>query len=155
MDEKSISEAKAGIMKECKVYDISTELENNEGKLYSVQNGIATIYIAGMLVQKVDFCSAFFGETLTTYSYIKEATKQADKDPEVKKILYISDSGGGVVSGCEETFQVIKNAKKPTSTAVKNMSASACYWLASATDEIISLSKTGFYGSIGVSYNFV
>ena len=155
MSEKSIIEAKDTVMKECQVYDIDTELEANNGKLYSINNGIATINIAGMLVQKVDFCSAFFGETLTTYSYLREATLQADQDNMVSKILYVADSGGGVVSGCEETFQVIKNVSKPTITGVKNMAASACYWLASATDEIIGLSKTGFYGSIGVAVEII
>jgi ClpP class serine protease len=155
MSEKSIIEAKETVMKECRVYDIDSELEMNNGKLYSTNNGIATINIAGMLVQKADFCSAFFGETLTTYKYIREATLQADQDPQVNKILYLSDSGGGVVSGCEETFQVIKNANKPTITGAKNMSASACYWLSSATDEIIGLSKTGFYGSIGVAVEII
>lgn len=155
MNAKDISIAKEEVLKECQVYDVDTELENNNGKLYTIDNGIATINISGMLVQKVDFCSAFFGESLTTYAYIKQASLEADNDPLVKKVLYIADSGGGVVSGCEETATVIREMSKPTITAVKNMSASACYWLASATDEIISISKTGFYGSIGVAVEII
>jgi len=155
LNEKEIQVAKSEVLKECKIYDIDTELEDNKGKLYSIQNNIAVINVAGMLVQKVDFCSAFFGETLTTYSYIREASLMADNDPQVKEVLYIHDSGGGVVNGCEETFQVIMNMSKFTTSAVKNMSASADYWLSSATDKIIGISKTGFYGSIGVAVELI
>ncbi len=152
MTEENVLSAKKEIMQECRVFDI--DIEDSE-ELFSVKNGIATIPIQGMLVNKVDICSAFFGETVTTYRFIREAVAQADADPSVEKIRLDINSGGGVVSGVDVTFQAILNAKKPTIAVVSDMAASAAFWLASAADEIVSISRTGFFGSIGVAVEMI
>ncbi|MCK5614981.1 S49 family peptidase [Candidatus Pacearchaeota archaeon] len=152
MTEENVLAAKKEIMQECRIFDI--DIEESE-ELFSVKNGIATIPIQGMLVNKVDICSAFFGETVTTYRFIRAAIAQAEADPSVKKIKFDGNSGGGFVSGCEITFQAILNAKKPTVAVISDMAASGMYWLASACDDIISVSRTGFFGSIGVAVEMV
>lgn len=152
MSEVDAKAAREDIIKEIKVNDFNPEKTDN---LYSVQNQIAIIPIAGMLVNKVDICAGFFGETVTTYRFIQEAVAKAEKDPLIKSILFDVNSGGGNVSGCEQTFQSILSAVKPTTAAVHDMAASAAFWLASAADEIISVSKTGFFGSIGVVVEYV
>lgn len=152
MSHVDVEAAKNDILKECQIFDFDPE---NPDDLYSVNNGIAEINIAGMLVNKVDICAAFFGETVTTYKYIREMVQKAESDPIVKKIVFRVNSGGGYVSGCESTFQVIAGCKKHTIAACYDMSASAAYWLASACDEIVGVSKTGFYGSIGVAVEIV
>lgn len=152
MSEENVIAAKKDIMHECQVFDI--DIEDSE-ELFSVKNGVATIPIQGMLVNKVDICSAFFGETVTTYRFIRAAVAQAEADPAVEKIRFDINSGGGVVSGVDITFQAILNAKKPTVAVVSDMAASAAFWLASAADEIISISRTGFFGSIGVAVEMV
>jgi len=147
MNESESSAAKEDILRECKINDFNPEKTDN---LFTVQNDIAIIPIAGMLVNKVDICAAFFGETVTTYGFIQQAVIKAENDPNIKAILFDVNSGGGVISGCEQTFQSILKAEKPTFSAVQDMAASAAFWLAAGTDEIISVSKTGFMGSIGV-----
>ena len=117
---------------------------------YAVENGKAIIPVKGMLCGQVNVCSAFFGEEVTTYGFIQRAVQQADLDPMVKEIYLDVDSGGGYVSGVEETSAVIKGAKKPTTALVGSMSASAAYWLASACDSVVATQRTGFLGSIGV-----
>jgi ClpP class serine protease len=152
MTAESISVAKDEIIKECQIYDFDPE---NTSNLYSVKDGVATIPVAGMLVQKVDICAAFFGETVTSYRFIQEATAKAKKDPAVKSIVYDINSGGGVVSGVDETAQMIRAVGKPTKSIVRDMAASAAYWIASATDEISIASNTAFIGSIGVAVEVI
>lgn len=152
MDAESIQVAKDEVMQGCRVYDFDPE---NTANLYSVKDGIATIPVAGMLVNKVDFCAAFFGETITTYKFIQEASLKAKKDPAVKEVTYDINSGGGVVSGVDETAQVIRSMGKPTKAIVRDMAASAAYWLGAATDEIVISSNAAFLGSIGVAVEVI
>lgn len=156
MTASEVESAKAEILQECKINDFDpgeSELSNTD--FYTVENGVAKIPIEGMLVNKINFCDAFFGETLTTYKFIREASRRADKDPAVNKIAFMNNSGGGVVSGVDITAETIRSLEKPTFAVLFDMSASADYWLSSATDDIISVSRTGFVGSIGVAVEIV
>jgi signal peptide peptidase SppA len=157
MNEEQVKIAKEEIIKECKIYDVEVDESGNinTDNLYEIKDGVAMIPVAGMLVQKVDICAAFFGETVTTYRYIREATAKADKDPMVRAIAYLHNSGGGVVSGVDITAQAIRSVKKPTLAIVYDMSASGSYWLASATDKIVSVVNTSFIGSIGVATEII
>lgn len=153
MTSEEIEGHKKEILKECTVYDLGdTESEGSlsDVNTYSVVNGKAVIPVKGMLVNEVSICSAFFGETVTTYRFIQEAIAKADKDSQVSEIVLDIDSGGGYAKGVYETGVAIKNAQKPTSAMVGNLTASAAYWLAAATDKIVATQKTGFIGSIGV-----
>jgi ClpP class serine protease len=152
MDEKSIQIAKNEIITECQIHDFDPE---DTGNLYTVENGVANIPIEGMLVQKVDICAAFFGETVTTYSFIREAVDKAEKDPLVKSVQFNINSGGGVVSGVDETAQKIRTTGKESVAVVRDMAASAAYWLASAADKIRISSNAAFLGSIGVAAEVV
>jgi signal peptide peptidase SppA len=153
MNASEVESAKSEIIKECKIYSLDDNSKDDQ--LYSVENGVAIIPVMGMLVDEVDICSAFFGETITTYGYIRESIARAEKDFQVKSILLNVNSGGGYVFECEETFQTILNSKKPVFAMTHDHSCSAAYWLSSAADEIISVSKTGFIGSIGVAAEIV
>lgn len=52
MDAESIQVAKDEVIRECRIYDYDPE---NTANLYTVKDGVASIPIAGMLVNKVDF----------------------------------------------------------------------------------------------------
>lgn len=154
MNAEEIEVSKAQILKECKINDFHADSSEPQ-KLFEVKDGVAFIPVEGMLVNQVNFCDAFFGETLTTYRFIQEATLRADEDPLVNKIVFLHNSGGGVVSGVDRTAEIIRSAKKPTVSFVYDISASADIWLASASDEIISVTRTGFIGSIGVAVEII
>lgn len=143
-------EAIADVYDNCQIYDIETDGAPEDGALFEVKNQVAIIPVRGMLVQEVSICAAFFGETMTTYRFIQQAAMEADINPRVDRIAFDFDTPGGSVSGVEETFQVISSLNKPSFAIGRNLVASAGYWLASACDQIISVSKTGFFGSIGV-----
>lgn len=107
-----------------------------------VENGVAKIDITGTLGN-----SWWSG---TEYSEIIRKTLEAEKREDVIEIEYNVDSPGGQVSGLEEAARAIKTTTKKTTAIVKNVAASAAYWLASQTDKIISKNNSAIFGSIGV-----
>jgi ClpP class serine protease len=148
---EEIELVKKDILEQCQI----NEIIPGESLKLNVQDDFAVIPIQGMLVNQVDFCSAFFGETVTTYEFIQKSIQLAEESEDVKGIIFDVNSGGGYVEQCEETFQLIAGCKKKTHAVVHDMAASAAYWLASGADEIISVSKTGFFGSIGVAAEII
>ncbi len=69
-------------------------------------------------------------------------------DPSISRVCMVFDSPGGAVTGVSELAAQIEGFEKPIVSYVYGMAASAAYWLAAATDEIIS-ANTGTVGSIG------
>ena len=69
-------------------------------------------------------------------------------DASISRVVMVFDSPGGAATGISELAAQIADFPKPISSYVYGMAASAAYWLASASDEIIS-SDTGMVGSIG------
>jgi len=84
-----------------------------------------------------------------TYRRIQETVKSAQSDDNIKAIFFDVDSGGGDAAECAETAAIIRASTKPTVTYVAGYSASAMYWLTSATQKIFA-HPTAFLGSIGV-----
>lgn len=84
-----------------------------------------------------------------TYRRIQETVKAAQADDNIKAIFFDVDSGGGDAAGCAETAAIIKASVKPTVSYVSGYSASAAYWLTSATQKIFA-HPSAFLGSIGV-----
>lgn len=117
------------------------------------ENGVAHIPIVGELTAKAqtDVCGAYTAEALTEYGYIIEASRAADADSRVESITYHVDSPGGYVDGVADAADAIRSVSKPTAAHVGGMAASAAYWLASQTDEIVATSRASRVGSIGVA----
>jgi signal peptide peptidase SppA len=128
---------------------ISLFKSRTEIELYSVSEGVAVIPISGPIMKKDSFLTWLFGGT--SYEYIRAAFSQAVSDDEVDSIILRIDSPGGVVSGVEETGDLIfaSRGEKPVIAYNEGQMMSAAYWLGSAADVIYS-SKTAGAGSIGV-----
>ncbi len=77
--------------------------------------------------------------------------EQAVKNKRVKSILFEVDSPGGEVGGVAEFANMIYQARqtKPIYSYATSLSASAGYWLQSATTKSYA-GKTAFIGSVGV-----
>lgn len=116
--------------------------EKKKNSDLNIKNGVAKIDISGVLG------NAWYYDT--EYNTIIQKTIEAESRPDVKSIDFIIDSPGGLVSGVEEAARTIKSVTKPTKAIVKNIAASAAYWLASQTDEIIAMNESAQVGSIGV-----
>lgn len=133
-------------------YDSMDMPEEGCPRLLSVEDGLATITINGPLMNSdspfLQFCGA------TGYPEIRDAVIAAVNDPNVQQILLAVDSGGGAVSGCDDTGNLIRSAHKVKPiTAYGDTMASAAYWLACSAGKVYS-SKAALVGSIGVKATF-
>lgn len=121
------------------------------GKPELVKNSsTAKITISGVLTKN----DRYYG---STYEDLEELLTKAENDPEVETIEFYINSPGGEVNGIERIANRIKNSPKKTVAKVDYLAASAAYWLASATDEIIATGKLASFGSVGVivtAYDF-
>lgn len=117
---------------------------------YMVADGVAVISAMGALVHRSRFdsadCSSFLG-----YNELAAKLESAHNDPAVHAILQVYDSPGGEVSGAFEYADRVTamRGKKPMWAIADSMAASAAYLGGSAFDQL-SVSATGYVGSIGV-----
>jgi signal peptide peptidase SppA len=120
-----------------------------EGKVYSVEEGIAIIPVEGTLVQKLGFLQPFSG--MTGYDGLRECFLDALQDPDIRAIVLQIDSPGGEVPGSFTLADTIYAARgtKPIWAILDEGAYSAAYLLASAADRIVA-PCTGGAGSIGV-----
>ena len=124
--------------------------DEDSPRLLSVEDGIATVSIKGPLVNSDSSLLQYFG--VTGYPEIRAAMLAAAEDPEVTQILLDIDSGGGAVSGVDDTAKLIRlvnDRVKPVTTYTDGAMCSAAYWLGSAAGEVFA-SKGAIVGSIGV-----
>lgn len=107
---------------------------------YSVQDGIAFFPIKGAL-----------GWWWNDYQALSLQLRTCMADPSVEAVLFDMDSPGGLVSRLFDFVDDIQALRgtKPMWTLVNELSASAAYAIASATDRII-VPRTADVGSVGV-----
>lgn len=114
----------------------------------SAQPGSTAVISISGPIMKYDNC----GDPGTkSYAFI---LNKADKNPNINSIVIIADSPGGTVDGTQELADYIKNLSKPVVTLVDGLAASAMYWIASSSSEIIALNDTSMIGSIGTMISF-
>lgn len=118
-------------------------------QIYSVQQNVGVISIKGSLVEGSAGYGVFFGQT--GYDDIRAALVAAVSNPEVKSILLDVSSGGGQVSGVDDTAQLISrvNAVKPVVTYTGSTMGSAALWLGSSSSYAVA-GKTAIVGSLGI-----
>nr|VFK12795.1 MAG: signal peptide peptidase SppA [Candidatus Kentron sp. LFY] len=114
-------------------------------------SGVAVIDIFGVLAHRGGItadCTYILG-----YNTIDQRLEAAIADPDVSAIVLDIDSPGGEVSGAFELANRIRTLKeqKPIYAIADAMAASSAYLIASAATEI-SVTSTGYTGSIGVVY---
>lgn len=110
---------------------------------------VAVIPVSGVITQKADFYSWWYGGT--SVERLTASFRQYLNDPAVSTIVFDVDSPGGEVYGVPEFFEEAFAARgKKTLVAVANpFMASAAYWIACACEEIY-LIPSGQAGSVGV-----
>ena len=117
--------------------------------LYEVADGRAYIPITGVIMKSVPAAIRWLGMPATSTLEASAAIEAAERDHDVKEIVFVIDSPGGTVAGVQALSDQIKHTTKPTAAAISDMAASAAYWLASQTDHI-EANATAQIGSIGV-----
>lgn len=128
--------------------EISDDISDDVGAYEN--NGVGVLPIHGTIMRNVDpKVAKFFGisDTIT----IQEQIQNYLDDSKITHILLDVDSGGGSVTGVQETAEMIAMAdkEKPVYAVCEGMMASAAYWMGSQARAIIA-SKSSKIGSIGV-----
>jgi len=113
--------------------------------------GVATISIKGSLTNDGD---ADWNEWMgmTGYPEIRDAMISAATDASVQHIILDIDSGGGAVSGVDDTAKLIRlvhDNVKPVTAFTDGAMYSAAYWLGASAGQVFA-SKAAGMGSIGV-----
>ena len=151
--EQSLSaalEADDGISARLAAGNYDQPKREEQPRLLEVSDGVAVISIKGSLNNDDSFWNEMFG--MTGYPEIRDAILGACSDTTVKQILLDIDSGGGAVSGCEDTAKLIRMVNdnvKPVTAFTDGTMASAAYWLGCSAGEVFC-GKTAVSGSIGV-----
>jgi signal peptide peptidase SppA len=109
---------------------------------------IAVIPVYGVLAQRMNMMMEFSGGT--SMQMLAGAFRAALGDGNVKAIVFDHDSPGGTVAGTQELADEIYHSRgvKPIIAQVNSLSASASYWLAAASDEVV-VTPGGEAGSVG------
>jgi len=118
----------------------------------SVEDGIATVFIRGVIAKRVSGVRTSSGVTDATN--LEQALAFAREDPQVEGVLLDVDSPGGSVVGTPEVADMVAGLGKPTVAFTDSLMASAAYWIASAADVIVA-SRSASVGSIGVYAAFL
>ena len=113
---------------------------------YTVENGVATIDVRGLLVPETSSDYRSWG--VTGYANLADYIQQANDDYTVERIVLDIDSVGGYVKGQHLVDDTLANITKPIETFVSGNAYSAAYRIAVQTDQITASQFAGI-GSIG------
>lgn len=118
-----------------------------DGTMFSSRSGrVGILSIDGPIIPKsVNTPSSGMTGSLERYS---QELMIMDNNPNIDNIVIVHDSPGGMVTGVNEMGSLIRSLKTPVTSYVYGYSASADYWLASQSKEIV-MAETAQVGSIG------
>lgn len=118
----------------------------------SMKGSVALIPIKGFIT--ADRSLGFFGEQYVSSIETIELIEKAEKNPNIKAIVFEVNSGGGSAVASEEIANAVAKIEKPTASWIREVGASGAYWVASETDYIVA-SRMSFVGSIGVLSSYL
>ncbi|AXQ93197.1 S49 family peptidase [Cereibacter azotoformans] len=124
---------------------VGTPLEG--ARMSTVRDGVAVVPVFGPIFPRANMINSSAGGT--SLDAIMRDMRVALADGNVERIVMLFDTPGGVVSGLGEAAEAIRGASKPISGFVTGIAASAGYWLASQTAELV-VERAASVGSIGV-----
>lgn len=124
--------------------------DNTPAKPFVFASGKAIIPVHGLLLNRFPYSWGF----ATGYNFIRAQVEAAMNDPDVDGIVYDVNTYGGLVTGCQETSDMMfassaRQGGKRSLAVVDANCYSAGYYLASAADRI-TVTPSGGAGSIGV-----
>ena len=120
-----------------------------------VQCNIATIPVHGVITSDDEGFTRLlgFGMISGARTLIRQVN-EALHDDSVLAILVDIDSPGGTPVAADDVMYALYRAGKPTVALVRDIGASAAYWVAAGTDHIVT-SPISNIGSIGVTMSYV
>jgi signal peptide peptidase SppA len=136
--------ANGGVLTEA---EIEARIEGNEDRQAARRGKTAVIPLYGTIIPRANVFTEISGGT--SMQKFQASLIEADRDPDVSSIVLNISSPGGSVELVPETAEVIRSLATPTVAVANTAAASAAYWLASQTDELV-VTPSGEVGSIGV-----
>ncbi|MEN5208014.1 S49 family peptidase [Stenotrophomonas terrae] len=126
----------------------------DNARTVTMRDGVAVIPVTGPIFRYANLFTAISGATST--QVLATDIQAALDNPYVKAIVLDFDTPGGVATSINELAEQIAagRERKPIKAYVGGAAASAGYWLASATGEIV-VSETALLGSIGVLMSYI
>jgi protease-4 len=116
------------------------------------QGNVIVIPIKGIIT--TDDGVSMWNEEYTSSTNIVKLLDQIESNTEIQAVvLDINSPGGGAVSSYEIMNRLLK-MEKPVVSVIREVGASGAYWIASASDYIIS-SPLSSVGSIGVFSSYI
>ncbi|MBI2522959.1 signal peptide peptidase SppA [Candidatus Woesearchaeota archaeon] len=117
-----------------------------------LDGNVAVIDITGTILADEDV--DFLFEDVTSSDDIIELIKKADRNNEIKAIVFKINSPGGSAVASEEIANEIKKTNKTTVAWIREIGTSGAYWIASASDHVIA-NRMSITGSIGVIASYL
>lgn len=120
--------------------------------IYSGSGGSVAIIEINGIIMAGKSSAGFLGGGVTGSETVMAQLRQVSRDPDIKAIVLRINSPGGTPAASQEITDEIERLKKSGVKIVSSMgdvAASGAYWIASASDMIISNPGT-ITGSIGV-----
>jgi protease-4 len=116
-----------------------------------VKDGVAIVYVEGMIVTGTAKQSILGGDGAAMSSDIRDALDDAANDEKVKAVVLRIDSGGGSAVASEIILDATRRvkAKKPLIVSMGNVAGSGGYYVACGSDTIFA-DRATITGSIGV-----
>jgi protease IV len=115
---------------------------------------VARIKLHGEMRTYYDYESQSVDDIATSEDIIAQLI-EAEASPYIKTILLEIDSGGGSPVAAQEISDTLEfGVSKPVVAQIREIGASAAYWVATAADHIIA-SPLSDVGSIGVTMSYV
>ena len=123
-----------------------------EDDFESLDGNTALIEISGTIIAEKDV--NFLFEDFTSSEEIIKLIRKADKNDEIKAIIFKINSPGGSPVASEEIANEVKKTNKTTVAWIRESGTSGAYWIASSTDYIIA-NRMSITGSIGVIASYL
>jgi len=116
---------------------------------------IATVPIHGVITSDDNGFTQLLGfGAISGATSLIEKIEAADEDPTIEAILIDIDSPGGTPVAADDVMRALESAHKPTVALIRDLGASAAYWIAAGADHIVA-SPISSVGSIGVTMSYV
>jgi protease-4 len=117
----------------------------------NLNGNVALISVEGAIVGSEN--NILF-EGVAVSADIIELIEKADKNPNIKAVIFEINSPGGSAVASEEIADAVKKVNKTTVAWIREAGASGAYWIASATDHIVA-NRVSITGSIGVIASYL
>jgi len=113
---------------------------------------VAIIEISGPIVAQAQ--DNIFFEDVTSSDDIRKLIRRANKNKDIKAIIFEINSPGGSAVASDEIGKEIKKINKTTVSWIREIGTSGAYWIASSTDHIVA-NRMSITGSIGVIASYL